>query len=235
VIAANPGKDITNQRAFLRHVKHLAERMILDQQFRQQFAPFNSLLTKVFAEDTVVGSQGITIGGEGAEDVRILNNTIDGVMEGIQVGQSNANDQNKLSSRTVTISGNTLSIVLTSASIKTDRHAIFAGNCESLLIENNRALLTRASTADKFEIDGIRVWGQLGDRALVTKNHLASADGNRQRSFTIGIRMQPLQSIQLFDQLWLVDFNVAPSRQQTVFVTNGAQEERNVPAPGPQP
>jgi hypothetical protein len=233
VIAADPGKDITNQRAFLRHVKHLAERMILDQQFRQQFAPFNSLLTKVFAEDTVVGSQGITIGGEGSKDVRILNNTIDGVMEGIQVGQSNANDKNKLFTRTATIAGNTLSIVLTSASINMDRHAIFAGNCDSLLIENNRALLTRASTADKFDIDGIRVWGQLGDRALVTKNHLASADGNQQRSFTIGIRMQPLQSIEPLNQLWLVDFNVAPSRQQTVFVANGAQQERNVPAPQP--
>ena len=233
VLAANPGTDITNARALLRHVKHLAERMILEQNFRAQFAQFNTLLTTVFAEDTVVGSQGITVGGEGTQEVRILNNTIDGVMEGIQVGQSKKGDKSNLATRSITIAGNTLSIVLTSASINTDRHAIFVGNCDSLLIENNRALLTRASTADKFEIDGIRVWGRLGDRALVTKNHLASADGNQQRSFTIGIRMHPLKPIVLFNQLWLVDFNVAPSRQQTVLVSNGADEERNVPTAPP--
>ena len=233
VLAAEPGKDITNNQALLRHVRKLAERMILEQGFRQQFAQFNTLLTTVFAEDTVVGSQGITVGGEGALDVRILNNTIDGVMEGIQVGQSKKGDKTPLSSRTVTIAGNTLSIVLTSASINTDRHAIFAGNCDSLLIENNRALLTRTSTAAKFEIDGIRVWGQLGDRALVTRNHLAAANGDQDGSFTIGINMHPLSPIVQFRQLWLVDFNVAPSRQQTVLVSNGAVQERNVPTPPP--
>jgi hypothetical protein len=232
VLAANPGTDIKNDRDLLRHVKHLAERMILEPNFRGQFAPFKTLLTTVLAEDTVVGSQGITIGGEGAQDVRILNNTIDGVMEGIQVGHSQEN-QNLLSTRTITIAGNTLSIVLTSASISTDRHAIFVGNCDSLLIENNRALLTRASTADKFDIDGIRVWGQLGDRALVTRNHLASAVGDQDRSFTIGINMHPLIPISPFRQLWLVDFNVAPSRQQTVLAFNGAVQERNMPAPPP--
>jgi hypothetical protein len=45
--------------------------------------------------------------------------------------------------------------------------------------------------------------------------------------------MHPLKPIVLFNQLWLVDFNVAPSRQQTVLVSNGAEEERNVPAPLP--
>lgn len=235
VVAQNPGTNITNERAFLRHVKRLAERMILDQNFRLAFPPFNSLLTTVFAEDTVVGSQGITIGGEGSKDVRILNNTIDGVMEGIQVGQSKKADKNFLSTRTITIAGNTMSIVLTSASINTDRHAIFAGNCDSLLIENNRALLTRSPTAQKFEIDGIRVWGQLGDRAVVTRNHLSSADGVQDHSFTIGINLHPLKPILQFRQLWLVDFNVAPSRQQTVFVANGAQEERNVPTLPPPP
>ena len=229
VIAQNPGKDLRNERDLLRHVKNLAERMILDQTFRQQFTPFNSLLTTVFAEDTVVGSQGITVGGEGARDVRILNNTVDGVIEGIQVGQSKKGDKSRLSSKTITIVGNTLSIILTSVSINMERHAIFVGNCDSLLIENNRALLTRSSTAQKFEIDGIRVWGQLGDRALVSRNHLASANNDPDGSFTVGINMHPLTSITQGRQLWLVDFNVAPSRQQSVLVSNGAQAERNVP------
>src|SRR5262249_31994195 len=159
-----------------------------------------------------------------------------GVMEGIQVGQSTDN-KNLLSTRTVTIAGNTLSIVLTSASISTDRHAIFVGNCDSLLIENNRAVLTRASTAAKFDIDGIRGWGQLGDRAHITRNHLSSADGVQDNSFTVGIRLQPLSPIkdtpQQFLQLWRVDCNVAPSRAQTVLVANGSEEHDNFPRPKP--
>jgi hypothetical protein len=47
VLAANPGTDIKNDRDLLRHVKHLAERMILEPNFRGQFAPFKTLLTTV--------------------------------------------------------------------------------------------------------------------------------------------------------------------------------------------
>jgi hypothetical protein len=67
----------------------------------------------------------------------------------------------------------------------------------------------------------------------VTRNHLASAVGDQDRSFTIGINMHPLIPISPFRQLWLVDFNVAPSRQQTVLAFNGAVQERNMPAPPP--
>ena len=207
----------------------LANRLLLDEAFRGQFAAFNSFIASALTESTVVGSQGISVGGEGAVDVRIHNNTIEDVMEGIQVGLSRRNDNTRLLSRTVTIEGNTISILLTAVSLKRDRHAIFVGNCDSLLIENNRALITRLPTVDRLDIDGIRVWGELGDRALVTRNHLASADGDRDNSFTVGINMQPLDPIDFLQQLWLVNFNVAPSRQQTVIVSNGAEEEKNYP------
>ena len=216
-----PGKDIFSDRDLLRHVTHLAERMLLDPTFRQQSVPFNTFIAKVFDEVTVVGSQGITVGGEGAQDVRILNNTIEDFAEGIQVGLSKRADQTRLQSQTVTITGNTLSILLTPSSANRDRHAIFVGNCDSLFIANNRADLTRSTTVEKLDIDGIRVWGELGDRALISRNHL--------KGFTIGINMHPLKSIKLNEQLWQVDFNVAPSRQQTVVVTNGADEFDNVP------
>ena len=230
-----PGQDIVSNRSLLRHVKRLADRLLLDPSFRQQFSAFNNFLATASQESTVVGSQGITVGGEVATDVRIINNTIEGVMQGIHVGVSNQNDQVRFSARTVTITGNTISIFLTAVAAKRDRHAIFVGNCDSLLIDNNRALLTRASTASKLEIDGIRVWGQLGDRALVTDNHLASADGVRDKSFTVGINMHPLTSIVAVRQLWRVTRNVAPSRQQTAIADMGAEEFDNFPFNPPQP
>jgi len=68
---------------------------------------------------------------------------------------------------------------------------------------------------------------------LVTQNDLRSADGNRQRSFDIAIDMHPLKAIIPGNQLWLVNFNVAPSRQRTVAVFNGASENNNVPVSPP--
>ena len=228
MLAKNPG-DINSPRSLLRHATRLANRLLLEEPFRQQFGAFNSYIEAAFADSTVVGSQGITVGGEGATDVRILNNTIEGFNEGIQVGLSGTDNQTRFVSRTVTIQGNTISILLTAVFLKRDRHAIFVGNCDSLLIENNRALLTRVKTAQKFDIDGIRVWGELGDRALVTRNHLGSTDGKQNNSFTVGIHMRPLEPIKFLQQLWLVEYNVAPSRHQTVVVTNGAEEQRNFP------
>jgi len=42
-----------------------------------------------------------------------------------------------------------------------------------------------------------------------------------------------LNAISRFNQLWLVNFNVAPSRQRTVAVFNGATENNNVPVSPP--
>ena len=231
VLSKHPGEDIVSHRSLLRHVKRLARAIVLDPVFRQEFSAFDSFVKTAFEESTVVGSQGITVGGEGADDVRIINNTIEGVMQGVHVGVSGKNDQIRLSAGTVTITGNTIAITLTAVAVKRDRHAIFVGNCESLLIDNNRALLTRASTVEKLDIDGIRVWGKLGGRALVTHNHLASADGNQDNSFTVGINLQPLNPIVVNQQMWDVRMNVAPSRQATVFVNNGANEQENIPGP----
>ena len=229
LLSRNPGRDIVSSRSLLRHVTRLANRLLLDETFRKDSGAFNAYVETALEDSMVVGSQGITVGGQGASDVRILNNTIERVMEGIQVGLSGKNDQIRFQSSNVTIEGNTIRILLTAVSLKRDRHAIFVGNCESLLIENNRALLTRLETSDKFDIDGIRVWGEFGDRILVTRNHLGSTDGKKSNGFTVGIHVRPLESIRFLQQLWLVEYNVAPSRHQTVIATNGTEEQRNFP------
>jgi len=233
LLTANPPGKVNTPRALLAHVNKLANRLLVDERFRNQFAPFRNFLKPVIEQTVPVGSQGITVGGDDATEVRIINNTIEGFLQGIHLGLSRHNDRSRHSSRMVTISGNTTLIVLSAVARKRDRHAIFVGNCDSLLIANNNARLSRLAAAEKLEIDGIRVWGQLGDRALVTQNDLRSADGNRQRSFDTGINMHPLNAISRFNQLWLVNFNVAPSRQRTVAVFNGATENNNVPVSPP--
>ena len=104
------------------------------------------------------------------------------------------------------------------------------GHCKSLLIENNNIRLERLPGADAFPIDGIRVWGQLGDRLMITKNYVASADGERRRSFMVGIRVTPLTDKPETAQ-WVVMWNVAPSTQATVIVQSGAVDLPGTNAP----
>jgi Family of unknown function (DUF6519) len=234
LLKRNPPTNIDSPRALLAHVVKLADRMLLNEAFRKQFKPFWTLLGEVFQQEQAVGSQGITVGGDEAAEVRIINNTIEGVLQGIHVGLSKRDDPTRHSTGMVTIAGNAIFIVLSPVAIKKDRHAIFVGNCDSLLIENNNARLKRLPNAEKLEIDGIHVWGKLGNRALVTQNHLASSDGKLELSFNIGINVHPLNK---WDQntLWRVSFNVAPSRQQTVLLGSGVWDDTNVPLPIPQP
>lgn len=223
----HPGSDINSSRSLLRHVKRLATRIVMDDEFRGDFKAFDAYINAVSKQSVSVGYQGITVGGDGATDVRVLNNTIQNVMQGVHVGLSRRADDLR-AMQTVTIAGNTLSIVLTPLAPKRDRHGIFVGNCDSLIIENNNARLTRTELAEKIEIDGIRVWGKLGDRALITRNYLAEDTGDQDGSFDVGINFRPIEG-RRDHQMWLANFNVAPSRQHTVVVSHDAQEDNNLP------
>jgi hypothetical protein len=234
VLRSHPPSKADSPRALLAHARKLADRMLLNEPFRNRFSPFRKFIDAVLQQAQAIGSQGITVGGDEAAEVRIINNSIEGFLQGIHVGLSKRDDRSRHAMRTVTIAGNNILIVLSPVTVKKDRHAIFVGNCDSLFIENNNARLTRLPQTEKLEIDGIRVWGRLGNRALVTQNHLASSDGNRTRSFNIGINVHPLNEWDV-NTLWRVSFNVAPSRQQTVMAGGGVIEESNVPFPPPQP
>ncbi|MCU1264368.1 MAG: hypothetical protein JWM21_686 [Acidobacteria bacterium] len=230
LLQRNPATGINSPRALLSYVVKLADRLILDEAFRRRTKPFQAFLSRVFLQIPSVGSQGITVGGGDAAEVRVINNTIEGVLQGIHVGLSRRGDHARRASQVVTIAGNTISILLPPWAKKTDRHAIFVGNTDSLLIENNDARLTRLQGAEKLEIYGISVWGQLGNRVLVTQNHLASPDGNRDHSFNIGINVHPVNPWDV-NTLWRVSFNVAPSRQRTVQLGPLVADETNIPLP----
>ena len=123
----------------------------------------------------------------------------------------------------VTVEGNRVDVVLTSDAVRKERHGIFIGNCDSLLIQNNHVSLNRLSGTTSFRIDGIRLWGVLGNRALITQNHCFPLGGDQKLSFDIGINFNPLQDRRPGD-LWIANYNVALGRLQTLRLRNGAQE-----------
>jgi hypothetical protein len=222
LLAAMPPTRVTTPKGLLDHVKKITNRILTDASFRSRFPSLVSLFELLAGQEQAVAFQGITVGGRVAGHLRLLNNTIEGTLQGIHVGVSHpaaTQDVNDMA-EAVTIAGNTINVLLPADIGKRERHGIFVGNCRSLVLENNHIGLRRLPEADNIVIDGIRVWGALGNRLMINQNYLLSADGNQKNSFHIGINVNPLQSKPPVAQ-WVVMWNVAPSKQSTLKLING--------------
>jgi hypothetical protein len=101
--------------------------------------------------------------------------------------------------------------ILHSPLAERDRHGIFVGNCDTLHIENNQAVVQRFGNTTSLPIDGIRIHGVLGLMMIVRQNHL--------QNFTVGVRVEPLfrppTNRTIFQ--WLVAQNMMPNSTQTVI------------------
>jgi hypothetical protein len=208
------------------YVRKLVDRILTDEVFRSNIGrgnAFASLFNLVGRTDETFGWAGITVGGETAKEVKVHRNTVEGFLQGVHVGVSHraANNLRDLA-ESVSIADNNVTAVLPLYGGRWDRHGIFAGNAQSLIIENNHVQLRRLSAATNvLAIDGIRVWGQLGGRMMVAQNHVLSADNNQKNSFNTGIHINPILQRPATAQ-WIVMWNVAPSINATVVVINGA-------------
>jgi hypothetical protein len=109
----------------------------------------------------------------------------------------------------VWILNNTIGIRLSAGSTR-DRHGIFVGNCDSLVIERNYITLTRAQAAANLPIQGLRLFGSFGRRVLVRENHLAPVAGST--AFDVGIRFHALNAPTVGGtRIWIIDNNVFES------------------------
>lgn len=162
-----------------------------------------------------VAGQGIVIGGSNATDVRIFDNTIQDVIQGIHVGLSHRENQRGTPDRAVTIlvRGNTVNCTLPSTATG-ERHGIFVGNGDSVLIDDNKITLQRTGSTSELHIEGIRVFGYMGKRMIVRHNHIAD--------FNTGVRFNPLNPLgDPRRPQWLIADNVA-----SVSITN---DNTNIP------
>jgi hypothetical protein len=196
LLRANPpARRITTSRSLLAHLRGLADRILLDADFRNRLPRFRTIFEALVAADRAVAAQGITVGGTIAEDIRISNNTIEGVLQGIHIGLSDESPRppgrrTNESAEVVTVAHNTIALVLPPDAGKSERHGIFVGNCRSLFVDNNYAQLQRLEQADEVTIEGVRIWGVLGRRIMVARNHLSNFNGEERHRFDVGIRIQ---------------------------------------------
>ena len=151
-------------------------------------APFalTDLLRAVSRQLAVVASQGIVVGGSFAPEVRILNNTLSGVAQGIHVGLSHNRGQPAVnpilpaplaeidSSGRTFISGNTVH-VLNRADGLGKRHGIYSGNCANTNIVANVVRVESSALALLLPSTGIQAIGQFGPLFLVHENEIIDA------------------------------------------------------------
>jgi hypothetical protein len=154
-------------------------------------------------------SQGIVVGGDLANDVRIQGNTIDGTVQGIHVGLSDLKVRPHaahLIAGRVQITGNTIHLRLTPETWG-DRHGIFLGCVNSAVVQDNHMDVTstaaQAGGAPAQPIQAVKVAGHFGPLVLVERNSMTG--------FTNGIYTdQDARSIPA-GTLWKVAENVSSS------------------------
>jgi len=164
----------------------------------------------------ICAAQGILVAGMVAEEVRVLNNTLRGFIQGIHVGLSHDDQTPGVYDRAgrVQISGNTIEAAMPTKSggrVPRDCHGIFVGNCSSLIIEGNLGTVNwLGAPYQSVRFDGIRIHGLLGPLMIVRHNHL--------EDFYTGIRIKSVPPEPSPVAQWLVADNVMTGAKYPVQV-----------------
>jgi hypothetical protein len=212
LLNANPPPAPTNHRDVLMHVRRLGGDVLKNKAAGTLAAPVRAWLDRVLRLDLSAGAQGIVVGGEVAEEVRVLNNTIDAMIQGIHVGLSNRKvppAETPVAGR-VSVIGNTVDVVLPFGRLG-ERHGVFVGNSDTLTVERNYLRLRSSGQSGSLSVDGVRVFGRLGRMVVIRQNHLVGFNP----AFTLWPTNFPggNQANQ-----WLVEDNMAPSTPRVVVV-----------------
>jgi hypothetical protein len=181
---------------------------------------FAAWYRRLSSSNMAAAAQGIVVGGTVGRDIQIHRNTIFGAHQGIHLGLSNppyakTTPPSKLG--TVVVADNNIGVFLSPAA--DERHGIFVGNCDSLIVKDNYVQVRRFPVTQFLPVDGIRVYGFLGWMMIVGQNHLVNC--------TTGIRVQPLGSTAQAHQ-WLVADNAMPGAAQAVIAPASVLKRGNV-------
>jgi Family of unknown function (DUF6519) len=212
-------KTIATNRDLLLFVKQSAENFLLQPKLRAGNSAITGLLSSLERADQIAMARGIAVGGEGIQECRILNNSISNAIQGITVGMSNHKMQTigtRDSSSVVTIAGNQIYTAFPLGASFHGHQAIFVGNVNSLVIENNFCNILDNANQTVGDLEGIRVWGVFGYRAIIRHCHLVG--------FNRPIVFNPIELLAVNTTkqarilpLWLVADNMAEYAAQCVF------------------
>lgn len=156
----------------------------------------------VLSQDTAAGDEGIVVVGNRARDIQVTGNVIDDMVQGVHVaGIAEAVS----AARSVSITGNRVRVSLPTGA-RTERHGVFVGTCDSVIVDDNTIEVTRAPRNAGIPMEGVRIFGFMGRRVVVTHNQTIGC--------SIGTTFAPLNSPLppvTTPPLWQVDANLFES------------------------
>ena len=205
-------KQFATDRDLIAFIKKAAVQFLLHPKARAGNSALASLIASMERADQTAMARGIAVGGEGVQECRILNNSVQDAVQGITVGMSNhkRDPMKRESASVVTIAGNQVYVGLPPGAQFHARHAIFVGNVDSVVIENNYSKVI--ANLAQVTLEAIRVFGVFGRRLIVRHCHLVG--------FDVGILIHPLNQVNE-KPLWLVADNMAENATPAVVVAPG--------------
>lgn len=207
-------RGVQNDRDLLFHLFRIADRVLLNNGIltvnESQFDGFKNWYEMLNKVNVDAGSQGIVIGGSIATDINILNNRIQGVMQGIHIGISHRGviPSTHDTAQVVRIMNNNINVLLPSYGTR-ERHGIFVGNCNSLIIQDNYTSVQRTPITESLNIDGIRVHGFAGKMIIIRQNHILK--------YTYGIHFWPVNNVSGTTQ-WIITDNMAQDSKKDAVI-----------------
>ncbi len=164
----------------------------------------NRVVPLLYAAKGVI-YQGIVVAGDQGRQLVVRDNLIEGALQGIHMGFSDEkkdSPNNFFQADVIQITGNHIQVVFLNRSFaEFERHGIFVGNSNSILVKDNYILLVRGQRISG-EFHGIDIIGHWGRRMIVSQNHL---EGDFRK---FGIVVDAIPAI-VNNPLWLVAENVA--------------------------
>ncbi len=192
----------------------LAERVVMSDREATP-PPFARWMQRMKDSLVASASQGVVVGGTVAEDVRVLYNRIENVIQGVHVALSHADPKRAGPpdvAGTVVVRANRITLLLPPNAVR-QRHGVFVGSCESLVVDDNRIRAVRPTGTSNHLLDGIRVFGVLGPFLVIERNLIEGCD--------FGIEVVPANPAPAKQALWRVLHNVAPNARSAVSNPRG--------------
>lgn len=210
-IAANVWKEnierslgqraLRSNQELLNVTKAFAYRVVTDERIRTANLAFANWFELLRQQNPAVAFKGIVCGGRIATDLRILNNTIEGVQEGIHVGLSDRKERvrRRYIAGRVIIENNSINVRIPPLLLQR-RGGIFLGNCNHATISKNQISVQRYLWTRATDVEAIRVYGELGRMMIIEQNYATHC--------STGIRFVPLDPDLKARYQWIVADNL---------------------------
>jgi hypothetical protein len=194
-----------NQLGIVRiHLMHRLKQYLKSVTKRNIDKYLSAWLEEIDNQSHAVIGQAIVVGGRCAENIVIENNDIHSCAQGIHIGLSHSTKMRDKANADVVgrvaLRQNNLKCVLCPGA-PLDRHGIFVGNANSVVIRDNHISLKRLPGVRHLENYGIKLFGFLGEFAQISNNHFI---GFGQQTISITAR-GPISNDE--NKLWIVNDN----------------------------